>query len=217
MTRLLQTLLSLIASLLPAIGLATAQWPDVIHIDGEKHSLNVNPLRELLTQKNWQRPENAMVSSANWRGYIATWEIRDGQLVLVDATIRIMKTSHRDYDEHSIVPELFPSAAGAVRADWFSGALIIPQGELVHYVHLGYDSLYQGYQVIRIDVGQVIEHLQLSSEEFVAYKDRKFEEFITTAEFRKAFQGLRDQDDPMPDEEIIGFLKSVMTDRYLAR
>lgn len=217
MVRILSTFLLLIAGSLPATGFATAQWPDVIDIDGEKHSLNVNPLRELLVEKNWQPPENAMISSANWRGYLATWAIKDGQLMLVDATFRVKKTSHRDYDEHSIVPELFPSASGEVVADWFTGALIIPQGKLVYYVHLGYDSLYESYQIIRIDAGQVTEHLHLSSDEFVAYKDRKFEEFMATEEFREAFQRLRDEDDSMPDEQIIGFLKSIRTDRYLAR
>lgn len=47
--------------------------------------------------------------------------------------------------------------AGRVRADWYSGLLRVPDGELLDYVHMGYESLYASERFIAIQAGVVVD------------------------------------------------------------
>ena len=63
-----------------------------------------------------------MNSTALWRGYLGTWEVKGGKLWLVDlpATIR----EHSGGELHHADRELtwlFPDDEGPVLADWFTG------------------------------------------------------------------------------------------------
>lgn len=219
MAETLKAFLLAVSLMLPGVACATAQVPDTIRIDGEEHDLNTNPLSAHLESAGWEPPENIVISSANWRGYTASWEVRDDQLLLIDATVRLHGADRGDYVEKSILAELFPSSPTGVPASWYSGALIVPQGEVTHYVHMGYDSSYERYHVLRVDAGRVTEHLELSGDEFEQYKDRKFEEFSATDEFKESLDRLRKDADgmtEMTEEQIIGFMRSFYTERYLS-
>src|SRR5690554_3458312 len=120
--------------------LATAQAPDIIVIENQEYFLNTNPLEPYLRTIDWKPPEDAAIWSSNWRGYIATWSIENNNLILVDVTIEIRdETSERK--RISILKTLFPKDNN-ITANWFSGNLIIPTGEITTYVHMGYGSMY---------------------------------------------------------------------------
>ncbi|MCO4322725.1 hypothetical protein [Aliidiomarina quisquiliarum] len=216
MANTLKAFLLAVSLMLPGVAFATAQVPDTIRIDGEEHYLNTNPLSAHLESVRWEHPENIVISSANWRGYIASWEVKDEQLLLIEVTVLLGGADRGDYVKKSILAELFPSSPAGVPANWYSGALIVPQGEITNYVHMGYDSSYESYKVIRVDAGRVTEHLRLSSDEFEQYKDEKFEEFTETDEFKESLDRLRKEADGMTEEQIIGFMKSFFTERYLS-
>jgi len=78
--------------------------------------------------------------TANWRGYVGTWEIIEAEgaerlyLVGIEA--------HKDYETILTLPDLFPGF-DKVFAHWFTGELRCPQGSLVEYVHMGYASTYE--------------------------------------------------------------------------
>ena len=72
MAKTFKTFLLVISLMLPGVACATAQVPDTIRIDGEEYDLNTNPLNAYLEGVRWDRPENIVISSANWRGYIAS-------------------------------------------------------------------------------------------------------------------------------------------------
>ncbi len=65
--------------------LATAQAPDKILYDNKEFNLFTNPLEDFYNNKN-ERPkffiEPNIVSSGNWRGYMAYWEISEESLYL---------------------------------------------------------------------------------------------------------------------------------------
>jgi len=44
-----------------------------------------------------------------------------------------------------------------VFADWFSGTIICPYGDLVHYIHMGYESIYENDLYIEVLNGLVIQ------------------------------------------------------------
>ncbi len=78
-------------------------------------------------------------STACWRRYVGTWEVRGGRLYLKD------------------VQGLYELAEGEpLFADWVSGWLVVPQGELLQYVHMGFESVYERELHLRVEAGVVV-------------------------------------------------------------
>ncbi len=65
-------------------------------------------------------------STACWRGYQGTWEIKNRRFYLVGLRGRLELVGGEP---------LF--------ADWFTGVLRIPRGEQILYVHMGFGSVYE--------------------------------------------------------------------------
>lgn len=194
---------------------ATAQTPDAIRIDGKDYALNTNPLSQNPKMAKWKPPADASNSTANWRGYLAAWEIRDDQLLLNDVTIETYDESTEMYGQRTVAAD-FVSVVPAT-ADWYTGALIIPEGELVDYVHMGYGSTYAQYRIYRIRQGRVLETLSLDQAEFEDYRDRKFAEFQQTGEYRAALAEAMADMGGMRREQVVDFLKQFYSEQYLAR
>ena len=125
----------------------TSQVADKIIIKGVSYPLFTNPLDEYWTKKN-PKPAVGMTETSCWRGYIATWEIIDNVLCLVDI---IFYTP----DGEAGLDNVFPQHIGKIKAVWFSGKLRIPIGNCLRYVHGGYDSVYESDLIIRIRRGIV--------------------------------------------------------------
>lgn len=135
---------------------ATAQFSDLIVIEGRSEQLFTEPLEPALhadpeLRYNLMRriPDNGC--SASWRGYVAGWEIRSDDLYLVDVQVDPCS------EVRKMVPlaELFLGATGPVKAQWFTGTLTVPQGQQIEYVHMGYGSRYERYLFLSIDRGNV--------------------------------------------------------------
>mgnify|MGYP006384042175 FL=1 len=215
MRLLTRTFAFLLGLLIGQAAHATAQTPDAIRIDGKDYALNTNPLSQNPKMAEWKPPADASTSTANWRGYLAAWEIRDDQLLLTDVTIETYDEATEKYGQHTVAAD-FVSAVPAT-ADWYTGALIIPDGELVDYVHMGYGSTYAHYRIYRIRQGRVLEALSLDQAEFEAYRDRKFAEFQQTGEYRAALAEAMADLGGMSREQVVDFLKQFYSEQYLAR
>lgn len=215
MRPLIQTLAFLFSLLLGQTAHATAQISDSIRINGTDYALNTNPLSQNPKLAKWKPPADASISSANWRGYLASWEIRDDQLLLTDVTIETYDEASEKRGQRSVATDFVPAAPAP--ADWYTGALIIPDGEMVEYVHMGYGSTYSHYRIFRINQGRVQEQLSLSQAEFEAYRDRKFTEFQQTGEYQAALKEARADMDGMRHEQVVDFLKQFYSEQYLAR
>ena len=214
MNRMLILVLLGLTGLFPSLARATAQESDLILVDGESYALNTNPLTPKLLAMGWKPPANLVRSSSNWRGYVAEWKIEQSQLVLVNVTVETMEGDDHSL-RYSIREDLFPATPRVV-AEWYSGALIIPDGEMVEYVHMGYGTSYDHYQVLRVSAGQVVEHLQMTGEEFEAYRQKKFEAFSRTQEFKDALEKLKKQYSGVSEEQHIQFLMEFESERYLS-
>ncbi|MDP3122391.1 hypothetical protein [Polynucleobacter sp.] len=115
----------------------TAQASDRLIYAGKGISLCTNPLSPYLRQMGIQFISR---STANWRGYIATWEVIEceGAERLYLAKL----SANRSHSEKIGLTDLFPGF-DKVFAHWFTGELRCPQGELLNYVHGGYASTYE--------------------------------------------------------------------------
>ena len=113
----------------------TAQAPDWLIYRNERHRLFSNPLEQYLRSVP-NRPPFRAWSTANWRGYIATWEFRDEVLYLTDLRVA------PENETNPGIAFVFPDAKGPVKADWVSQRLRVPLGDELRYVHMGYESQY---------------------------------------------------------------------------
>ncbi|WP_448550517.1 hypothetical protein [Thalassotalea fusca] len=107
MLRIIAYLLMLLCS---SNVFATAQTPDYLMYQGKKYRLHANPLEELFLEKEELRPKSEIISSANWRGYIATFSISEDALVVSDITIRKPEPNkERRYLNESVLLDVFPN------------------------------------------------------------------------------------------------------------
>ncbi|MBG90131.1 MAG: hypothetical protein CMO80_24980 [Verrucomicrobiales bacterium] len=100
---------------------ATKQISDSFEYEGQKGWIEESPLLPLL-QKRELRFE--MRSTANYSGFVAGWEVKDGKLYLSSFTGR-RKSQERN------LKWLFPDTGHPVFADWYSGKIHVSLGEVV--------------------------------------------------------------------------------------
>lgn len=209
--------------------LATAQQPDVLIIKGEKHHIFTNPLADLIKtdpafktrlRDTRHSIDNIVSSTANWRGYVACFEIKGKKLYLTDITIerRISKGNESFKTDHlSIMPQLFQGKQ-KVPAKWFSGLLVIPRGELKKYVHMGYSSTYEKYLLIGIKRGKVKKMKHYTAAEYEDFRKRQFRAFKKTETYQKLLDSyLKDAKtkDPASAERFIAIHNIEYTSKIL--
>ena len=191
---------------------ATAQAPDVLKIGGKTYSLHSNPLRPIADQIQDRFPKPEVVSSGLWRGYIATFAVRDGSLYLED--VRVPTTSSKQY--RSVMKELFDDPAPRVAA-WYTGNLIVPTGELVEYVHMGYASTYSSYVVVTVVKGVVREQREMNAEDFGHFRRAQYAAWKKTPDYAKELAEAKSGPDPMTDEMAEEFIFQFASEEYLSR
>ncbi|MDA0999636.1 MAG: hypothetical protein O2807_03835 [bacterium] len=127
---------------------ATAQEGDVLIFEGKRHRLLSNPLESYLLERK-AYPMFEVRRTSNWRGYVATWKIEDGTFYLIGlaAWVRGKKVDVR---------YVFPGHKGKTKATWYSGALRVPQGKMLRYVHMGYGSVFERDLIFTIREGKVV-------------------------------------------------------------
>jgi hypothetical protein len=158
MRRVLSNFLLVVLMLSPLIAFSTAQQCDILVLKGKKYSIFTNPLRPFLDRNPGRLPESNIISTSNWRGYVATWEVKNDRLVLTDVGMlqSVGKPSEvsPSTEIRSVMAKMFPDQ-NEVLADWFTGNIIIPDGELVSYVHMGYASTYSKYIILQVKNGVI--------------------------------------------------------------
>ena len=146
----------------------TAQASDILILRGNRHQLCTLPLHDYLKRRpKRSRPRFCVPSTALWRGYIATWEIRDDALWLISLEADVN-------DNETVRPAAFQDICRKwkppVRASWFTGDLRCPEGGLLSYAHHGFASIYERDRMIWIERGQVVgEQLHINPPNRVIY------------------------------------------------
>lgn len=206
-------LISIVMILVSVDLFATAQRGDKIVIDDKVYVLFSNPLESLFL-KNPELKEkftkvysdhNALVSTNCWRGYVAKFVIIDDSLYVIDMTIDVpskKKLSTNDFkiERKSIYKELFETDKPLL-CDFFSDILIIPQGNIVEYVHGGYLSEYEKYILIKINDGKVIKNVECSLEEFKLKKEKAFESFCESEKYESCWNEIKDKFTQLVDDD----------------
>jgi len=205
-------LLTVISFVLTVSTFATSQSPDKIIYKGQEYSLNTNPLESFFENNPNLRPKSDIMSTALWRGYIATFEIQDNQLFVKDIVVMNEDTTTSTHKTtwRSVFNQVFPNQK-QIRVDWLTGLLVIPNGKLVNYVHMGYASTYENYILLEIDKGNLIQEKNMKSKESEKFKDKQFKAFQKTDEYKKLKEELK-KNGGGTDEFLDSFIRIYVTD-----
>jgi len=190
----------------------TSQIPDKIIYNGNEYKLHCNPMEAYFELHPEKRPVNEIMSSNLWRGYVATFEIKDNALYLKDLSIQVSDTTTKDKFDHmwiSVVDKVFPNETN-IKIDWYTGLLVLPYGELLNYVHMGYGSTYENYILIEINKGNFMKEKDMNYEEYENFKDKQFKAFKKTDEYKKIKSEIQKEGDT--DEFIDSFLRNYIID-----
>ncbi|MGE0588529.1 MAG: hypothetical protein AB7O48_08130 [Cyclobacteriaceae bacterium] len=135
-----------------------AQLPDIVLLNGKVRDLYSNPLETYWEKTGRKRPDFKTQQNCN-RGYVASWSIEGSNLVLTDITGIYYRASLFGSRERQItIGRLFPkSKSRAILANWFSGKLRIPDGNMTAYDHNSYNSRFEKEIIVTIDKGKVIK------------------------------------------------------------
>lgn len=123
----------------------TAQVHENIILNGEKATmafcppLPVNDARIIELKDDEILGPRIVFSTACWRKYIGTWEIKDGSfyLVKIEGCFKLQ-------------------SAEPIFADWVTCRLRIPSREILQYIHMGYESIFEQELMVDIEKGVVI-------------------------------------------------------------
>lgn len=187
---------------------ATAQYPDVIFYKGKKYGLYTNPMEPYFTKYPDKKPKTESQSTALWRGYVATFEFKDKELILKDIEIETFikkEDGEIDFEFRSVKSQVV-SEGKVLSIDWFTGILVLPYGELVNYVHMGYGSTYEKYILLEVGKGRLTDVRNLSHKEYEQFKDKQFQAFKKTEEYKKHIAELKKEDGSQ--EDIDSFLRN---------
>jgi hypothetical protein len=116
----------------------TAQFHEILILEGYKTSMACCPPLPENDQRIIRSPKTG-INSACWRGYIGTWEIKQGQLFLTGLTGRYILAE-----------------GSYIFAQWFSGEISVPDGNILNYVHGGFSTVYEQEKKITIKNGIVV-------------------------------------------------------------
>lgn len=128
----------------------TAQAPEVLRYESREHPMCTEPLEAWFELSGRKSPFHGYCS-ANWRGYIGTWEVREQRLYLLELEGKGERGADLD------LASLFPDYPTRVYAHWYSGTVRLPEGRLLHYEHGGYASTYERDRLLRFDKGVLVE------------------------------------------------------------
>lgn len=89
--------------------------------------------------------------------------------------------------------------------------LVVPYGELVNYVHMGYASTYEQYILLEMDKGDLKKTKNFSYKEYEKFKERQFEAFKKTEEYKKLKEQAETREG-YEEESFDGFLGDFIVD-----
>jgi hypothetical protein len=122
----------------------TAQIHEKLIYNGTHHSMAFCPALPEDHPRIVDRPDpedaGVLMSTACWRGYQGTWEIKDDHFFLINID--------GCYELKGPDP---------LHALWFSGVIRVPVGEVLHYVHMGFESVYEQEIHVKFVDGLVVE------------------------------------------------------------
>jgi hypothetical protein len=116
---------------------AQEQHPDYLIYNGITYEIYENPMEEYFNEFPRKRPNSGYLSSNLWRGYVATFEIINNELWVIDIEV---------YGELVIIDGRWITGLTSVirkylktnkmKVDWFNGLIFLTQGRYIKKRHV---------------------------------------------------------------------------------
>lgn len=148
-------------------ALATTQIPDKIYFEGDSYNLsNQSPIRFFFRDHPEKKPKEGLWSTNLYRGYVATYEIRNNSLYLKDLRVQLLEDPS-EIVWKSVKDKVVPSAEELL-LDSFTGIL-----------ELSYSNN-RTFILLEVKQGKITGKRSFTNQQFEAYKDKLFQLFKQT-------------------------------------
>ena len=131
------------------------QVSDIIIIDKVKHQVNQPLMFQIDSASYFMLKEkldfNSSVFSWNFRGYVATFELKGKKLFLSN-----IESSFAVHDDFRGILDKYMDRKGRVLASWVSGTFICGSGECLYVAQNGFDSVYERETEVVVENGVVV-------------------------------------------------------------
>ena len=132
----------------------TAQAMEKLIFNEKEVSMATEPLASYLSNLK-EKPPLISPTTACWRGYYGKWEIKDNKLYLINFEGYTLNYPDETGLRKVGIHYLFPTQE-RVFAKWFTGEIRIPEGDMLKYVHGGYESIFESDLFLEIKKGMLI-------------------------------------------------------------
>jgi len=167
--------------------LATQQCCDTIIFKGHSYPVQLNLLEHYFDENPKRKPKIECSSTALWRGYIATFEIKDNRFCLKDIKKEVKKRGCKDCSERiwkSVTNKVFQGKS-KVKASWFTGLIVLPY-KFISRTDMAYSDVYERYTIFEIDKGDIKKEKVLNYKQYITFKEKQFQTFKKTDEYKKS-------------------------------
>ncbi len=150
MTKKIPIAIILLLAISSGICWATTQVPDIVKLSGKYEKMRSWPLESYYSSPKQKPAIFRAKHTACWRGYVATWNIKNGYLYLM--SLRTSTISGKG--EKIELSKVEPKWESPVKAEWFTGIIKIPKGRGLHGGRN--ESLYGQTLLLDIRKGKVV-------------------------------------------------------------
>lgn len=154
----------------------TKQIQDKLIYNGNQYYLNEEIFEDYFSEFPNKKPELLGVMTALWRGYVATFEIRDNELLIK----KIDWFSTKEFDDNDFINKNFPNN----KYSWFSGLIRIDKYRGEFDEENNSEAI---YELLEIKKGDLIKHWRLNHEDFMIFKEIIFEDYRKTEDYEKLY------------------------------
>jgi len=208
-----------VALAVASTAFATMQIPDRAIHDGKEYELETFGIGYLMESYFKEHPDKhprgGTISTALYRGYVATCEVKDRQLFLKDIVIDSGDRDTAKDGEYrslweltrwkSVMSQVFPDKKPP-KMDWVSGLLVLKHPFKVGVVEEGRKE----YIVWEIDKGDIKKEVPFTERQaYEEFKTRQFEAFKKTDGYEKAVAKRKERG--APEENIDSSLRYFIT------
>lgn len=188
-----QTIAILMFTLAASSAFATPQYPDKLVCEGKEFSLNTYLLAAYFAENPDKKPQSEVMSTALWRGYVATFEFKTNSLVLRDIEIQIRDQAKDEPSWKSVKDNVVPKGKDLL-VDWFTGILVLRHGKLPQGKRArngGEFYTHSNFILLEIKKGKLSGKRVYSLEQYEDFIERQFKAYKKTEDYRKQLAELK--------------------------
>jgi len=196
MWRVITFSLIYISALIMAQGLyATDQFGDHIKISNkDMYIASGSPLEHYLGLHPEKRPQPKSRTTGCWRGYVASWEITENNLVLSEVNTwdytKVPNASPLIPDTLNYTNWIFGTTT-PITATWFSGTILVENGSPIQHGRPWNKRTFDNYIILAIKNGSITKSLNTTPPEFHKLKNSIFKSFQKSDEYIKQFKSYK--------------------------